>query len=160
MLPDFPSYGCVSGVYDSVSSGMMWGLVWVGFFVARPGVIVTWSFTFTLWRVAGSIGTYVSGCCLLGCGGFGISTLGNCAGGGAGAWGTDVLKMAASCLSAIFCFFPRFGMGLDVVGWCSASVRSASALVTVSAIDRLGKFFWAVNSSVVLDKRSDAVFGI
>ena len=51
-------------------------------------------------------------------------------------------------------------MGVDGVGFCSASVRSAAALSTASAGDRLGQFFWAGNSSVVLDTRSDAVLGM
>ena len=41
LLPDFPSYGCVSGARASVSYGMTWGLVGVGFLVERPGVMVT-----------------------------------------------------------------------------------------------------------------------
>ena len=45
----------------------------------------------------------MSGCCVLGCGGFGVSTFVSFAGGGAGSWGTDVLNMAASCLSAVVC---------------------------------------------------------
>ena len=99
-------------------------------------------------------------CCVLGCGGFGVSTLRSCAGGGAGAWGTSMLKMAASCLSAVVFFSPRCGMGLGGVGFYSASVRSVAALVTASAEDRLGKLFWAVNSSFVSDTRSDAVLGM
>ena len=83
----------------------------------------------------------MAGCCVLSCGGFGVSTLGSCAGGGAGAWGAAVLKMAAICLRAVVCFSPRFVMGLGGVGFYSASVRSAAALVTASAGDRLGKFF-------------------
>ena len=99
----------------------------------------------------------MAGCCVLGFGGFGVSTLVSCAGGGAGSWGTVVLKMAAIFLSDIVCFSPRCRMGLDCVGCCSASVRSAAVLVTASAGNRLGKFFWAVNCSVVLDTRSDFV---
>ena len=102
----------------------------------------------------------MAGCCVLGCGGSGIYTLGSCAGGGSGAWDTAVLKMAASCLRAVICFSPRRGMGLDGVGFCSESVRSAAALVTASAGDRLGKFFWNGNSSFVPDTRSDAVLGM
>ena len=102
----------------------------------------------------------MSGCCVLGCGGFGVFTFVSFVGGGAGSWDTDVLKMAASCLSAVVCFYPRCGMGMDGVGFCSASVGSEAALVTASAGDRLGKLFWAGNSSVVLDTRSDDVFGM
>ena len=102
----------------------------------------------------------MAGCYILGCGGFGVSTLGSCTGGGAGAWGTAVLKMAVSCLSAVVCFYPRCRMGLDGVGFCSASVRSAAVIVTAYAGDRLGNFFWAGNSSVVSDTRSDAVLGM
>ena len=51
-------------------------------------------------------------------------------------------------------------MGLDGVGFCRASVRSAAALVTASAGDRLGKFFWTGNSLVALDNRSNAVLGM
>ena len=102
----------------------------------------------------------MAGCFVLGCGGFGVSTLGSCARGDAGAWGAAMLNMAARLLSAIVCFYPRCGMGLDGVGCCIAPVRSAAALVTASAVDRLGKFFWAGNSSVVLDTRSEAVFGM
>ena len=97
------------------------------------------------------------GCCVLSCGGFGVSTLVSCSGGGASAWGTDVLKMAASCLSAVVCFSPMCGMGLDIVGCSSDYVRSAATLVTTSSGDRLEKFFWDGNSSVVSDTRSNAV---
>ena len=51
-------------------------------------------------------------------------------------------------------------MGLDGVGFCRASVRSAATLVTTYAGDRLGKFFWTGNSSFVLDTRYDAVLGM
>ena len=51
-------------------------------------------------------------------------------------------------------------MGLDVVGLCRAPVRSAAALVTVSAGNRLGKFFCTRNSSVVSDTRYDALLVI
>ena len=102
----------------------------------------------------------MAGCCILGCGGFGVSTLRSCAGGGASAWGTAVMKTAASCLSAIVFFYTRCGMGLDGVGCCSASVMSAATLVTASAENRLGKFFWAGNISVVSDTLSNAVLGI
>ena len=51
-------------------------------------------------------------------------------------------------------------MGLYGVGFCSASVISAAALVTASAGNRLGEFFWTGNSSVVLDTRYNAVLGI
>ena len=102
----------------------------------------------------------MEGCCVLGCGGFGVYTIVRCAGGCAGAWGTALLNMAASCLSAVVFFSPRCGMGLGGVGFYSASVRSVAALVTASAEDRLGKLFWAVNSSFVSDTRSDAVLGI
>ena len=51
-------------------------------------------------------------------------------------------------------------MGMDGVGFCSASVRSAAALVTASAGDRLGRFFWDENSSVVSDTLSDAVLSM
>ena len=51
-------------------------------------------------------------------------------------------------------------MGLDDVWCCSDYVRSVAALVTASSGDRLGKLFWAGNSSVVLDTRSDAVLGM
>ena len=68
--------------------------------------------------------------------------------------------MSASFPRAIVFLSPRFGMGLDVVGLCRASVRSVTALVTASAGDRLGKFFWTGNISVVSDTRSDAVLGV
>ena len=48
-------------------------------------------------------------------------------------------------------------MGLDGVGFCSASVRSTDVLVTASAGGRLGKFFWDRNISFVSDTRLDAV---
>ena len=48
-------------------------------------------------------------------------------------------------------------MGLDVVGICRASVRSATALVTAFSGNRLGDFLWASNSSVVSDTCSDVV---
>ena len=51
-------------------------------------------------------------------------------------------------------------MGFDGVGFCRASVRSMAALVTESAGDSLGKFFWTGNSSVLSDTRSDAVLGM
>ena len=51
-------------------------------------------------------------------------------------------------------------MGLDVVGFCRAPVRSVFALVTASAGNRLGKFFWTGNSPVMLDTSSDAVLGM
>ena len=61
MLHDFPSYGCVSGECASVSSGMTWGLVLVGFRGARPGVIkglYSWGFT-----VSGHITAFIrTGC--------------------------------------------------------------------------------------------------
>ena len=65
--------------------------------------------------------------------------------------------MDDSCLRAVVCFYTRCGIGLDGVGFCRASVRSAVALVTASAENRLGKFFWTGNSSVVSDTRFDAV---
>ena len=37
-------------------------------------------------------------------------------------------------------------MGLDGVGLCSASMRSAAALVTASSGNKLGKFFCAGNN--------------
>ena len=154
---DFPSYGCVSGECASVSSGTTWDFFWVGFRGACPGVMVTWCFSFTLWRVAGSRCTVIAGCQVLGCGCSGVSTLGSFEGGGDGAWGTSVLKMDDSCLRAVVCFYTRCGIGLDGVGFCRASVRSAVALVTASAENRLGKFFWTGNSSVVSDTRFDAV---
>ena len=40
ILPDFPCYGCISGVRASVLYGMTLGRVLVGFFVARPWVMV------------------------------------------------------------------------------------------------------------------------
>ena len=51
-------------------------------------------------------------------------------------------------------------MGLGGVGFCSASMSSVTALVTASAGDRLGKFFWTGNISVVSDTRSNAVLGM
>ena len=99
----------------------------------------------------------MAGCRVLGCGGYGVSTLGSFAGGGAGAWGVAMFKMAASFLRSVVCFSPRCGMGLDGVGFCITPVRSAAALVTTSSGDRLGKFLWNGNSSVVLDTYSDAV---
>ena len=98
--------------------------------------------------------------CVLGRGGFGVSTLKNCAVGGAGAWGTAMLNMAASCLSAIVFFSPRCEMGMDGVGCCSSSVRSAATLVISSAGDSLGKIFWDGNSLVVSHTCSDAVLGM
>ena len=100
------------------------------------------------------------GCRVIVCGGCGVSIIKSCVGGGAVAWGTAVLKMYAICLRAVVQFSPRCGMGMDGVGFCSASVRSADALVTASAGDRLGKFFWTENSSVVLDTRSNTVLGM
>ena len=104
----------------------------------------------------------MAGCYILlhGCGGSGVSTLGSCAGGCAGAWGTSVFKMTASCLRAVACLSPRCGMGLDGVGLCRTSVRSVNAIVTPSSSDSIGKFFWTGNSSVVSDTRSDAVLGM
>ena len=96
-------------------------------------------------------------CFVLICGGSGVSTLKSCVGGGAGAWGTAVLNMDASYLRAVVCFSLRCGMGLDGVGFCRSSIRSAVALVTTSAGDRLGNFFWTRNSSVVMDTSSDDV---
>ena len=104
--------------------------------------------------------TFMVGCCVIGCGGFGVSTLRSCAGGCAGAWGTAVLKMDASCFSAVVLFSPRCVMGLDDVGGCSAYVRSVAALVTAYSGNILGKLFWAGNSSVVLDTRSGAVLSM
>ena len=98
----------------------------------------------------------MAGCCILVCGGFDVSTLGSCAGGGSGTWVTDVFKMADSCLRDIFCFSPRCVTGMGGVGFCSASVRSAAALVTASAGDRLGKFLCTRNNSVVSYTRSYA----
>ena len=102
------------------------------------------------------------GCCVLlrGCGGYGVSTLGSCAGGGAGAWGMDVMKMVSSCLRSVVFFSLRYGMGMDGVGFCRASGRSAATLVTVSVGERLGEFFWNGKNSVVSDTRSDAVLFI
>ena len=51
-------------------------------------------------------------------------------------------------------------MGLDGVWFCRVSVRSAANLVTASAGNRLSKFFWTRNSSVVVDICFDAVWGI
>ena len=102
----------------------------------------------------------MAGCCILGCGGSGVSTLGSCAIGGAGYWGTGVLKMAASCLRAVVCFYPRCGLGLDGVGFYRVSFSSVAVLVTASDGDRLGNLFWNRNSSVVSDTRSDAVLGM
>ena len=98
--------------------------------------------------------------CVLVYGVFAVSTLESCAEVGAGVWGTAVLKMVAGCLSSIFCFFPRCKMGLDGVRCCSASVRSAAALVTVSTGDRLGKLFWDENRSVVSDTHSNDILGM
>ena len=102
------------------------------------------------------------GCCVLlrGCCGYGVSTLESCAGGGAGAWGTDVLKMFASCFRAGVCFSLRCRMGMDGVGFCRATGRSANTLVTTSVGERLGEFFWTGKSSVVSDTCSDAVLFI
>ena len=94
------------------------------------------------------------------CGGSSVSALIIFAGGGAGDCGAAVLKMAASCLSAVVLFYPRCGMGLDCVGFCQASVRSAAALVTISAYERFGKLFWTRKSSSVSDTCSDAVLGM
>ena len=95
MLYVFPLYGFVTGERAPLSSGILWGLVWDGFRGAYPGVMVTFSFSFTLWHVAGSRDTVVVGCRVLlrDCGGSGVSNLGSCAGGGAGAWGTSMLKI-------------------------------------------------------------------
>ena len=75
-------------------------------------------------------------------------------------WGMSVLKMDSSCLRAVVCLSRRCGVGLDGLWLCRASVRSEAALVTASASDRLGKFFWIRNSSVLLDTHSDAVLGM
>ena len=96
-------------------------------------------------------------CRVIGCGSYGVSTLGSCAGEGSGAWGTAVLNMSASFLRADVCFYPRFEMGKDGVGLCRASVRSAAALVTASSGNRPSEFFWTGNSLVVSDTRSGAV---
>ena len=65
--------------------------------------------------------------------------------------------MSDSFLRADVCFYPRFGMGMDGVGFCRASVRSTAVLVTASSGNRLSEFFWTGNSSVVSDTRSGAV---
>ena len=98
--------------------------------------------------------------CVLGCGGFGVSAPGSCAGVGGGDWGTDVLKMAASCMSAVVCFYPRCVMGMDGVGFYSDSVKPVTALVTTSTGNSFGKFFWSGNSSVVSYTRYGAVLGM
>ena len=51
-------------------------------------------------------------------------------------------------------------MGLDGVGFCRASGRSAAALITASSDKRIEKLFWTGKSSVVLDTHSDAVLGM
>ena len=61
MLHVFPSYGCVIVEIASVSSGMTRGPVWYFCHGACPGVVVNFSFTFTLWHVAGSRVTFVAG---------------------------------------------------------------------------------------------------
>ena len=104
----------------------------------------------------------MAGCCVLLCGrgGSGVFILLRCARGVADDWGTSVLSMYSSFLRSVVLFYPRCWMGLDGVGFCRASVRSEAALVTASAGERLGKFFWTVNISVVSDTRSDAVWGM
>ena len=79
--------------------------------------------------------------CALSCGGSGVPTLGSCVVGGTGAWGMDILNMAASCLIAVVLFYPRCGMGVDGVGLCRAYIKSTAALVTASAGYRLGSYF-------------------
>ena len=100
----------------------------------------------------------MGGCCILGYGGFVVSALGIFSGGGSSTWGTSMLKMSASCLSAVVCFIPTYIMGMDGVGFCSASLRSAAGIFTASAVNIIGKFFWAGNSSVVSDTHSYDVF--
>ena len=104
----------------------------------------------------------MAGCHVLlsGYGGSVVSTLGSCAGGGDGSWGTFVLNMDSSCLRTVVCLSPRCSMGLDVIRFCRASVRSSAVLVTKSAGDSLGEFFWTGNSPVVSDTHSNAVLGI
>ena len=51
-------------------------------------------------------------------------------------------------------------MGLDDVGFCRASGKSYSALLTASTGERLGKFLWTGKSSVVSDTRSDDVLSM
>ena len=102
----------------------------------------------------------MAGCCVLFYGGSGVSTPINFAGGGDGAWSTAVLKMAASFLRAVICLSPRCGMGLDGVGFCSVSVRSAAMLVAAFSGERLGKFFCTGNISVVWDTCSDDFLGM
>ena len=97
---------------------------------------------------------------VIGCGGSGVSTLISFSRGGAGAWVMAVLNIASTFLRAVVCFSPRCGMEIDGVGFCRASVRSAAALVTASAGDKLGKFFWTGNSSFVLNTRYYAVLGM
>ena len=102
----------------------------------------------------------MTGCCILGCGGFGVSSLRSCAGGGAGALVTAVLNMAASFIRAVVCFSPRCGIGMYGSRFCSASVRSVAELVTASAGDRLGKFLCSGNSLVVSDTGFYAFLGM
>ena len=102
----------------------------------------------------------MAGCRVLIFGGFGVSTLGSCAGGGAGAWDTAVLKMSNSCVRSVFCLSTMCGMGVNGIGVFRASVRSAAVLVAAYAGDRLGNLFWTRNISVVSDTRSDAVLGM
>ena len=138
------------------------GIVWDGCQFPRPGVMVTFSFPLTLWCGAGSGGTVVAGCCVLPlrCCCSGVSTLGSCALGADGACGTVTLKMATSFLNTAVCFYLSWGMGMDGVGFWRTSIRSAAALVTESAGERLGNFFWTGKSSVVLDTCSNAVLGM
>ena len=51
-------------------------------------------------------------------------------------------------------------MRMDGVGLCRAYVSPAAGFLNASSRNRLGKFLWTGNSSVVPDTRSDDVWGM
>ena len=87
------------------------------------------------------------GFCVIGYGGFGVSTLGRCVGGCAGAWGTAVLKMAASRLSAIVFFSPRYGTGMYGVGCCYQEVSQAHTFYILYLLVNFNHIIMIINLS-------------
>ena len=132
-------------------------------YFVRPGFIVIFSFMFTLWRGAGSGGTFVVGCfvLLLWCGGSGVcSALGSCTGGGDGYFVTGMLNMSSNLFSSAVYFSPSCGMGLDGAGFWRTYVISDAVCVTASSGYRLRNLFWTGKSYVTLDTSSNAVLGM
>ena len=118
---------------------MTWGSVWDGFIFVRPGIIFNFAFLITLWRGAGSLGTFVAGCCVnpLRCDGSDVcSNLWSCAGGCDGSCGTSMLKMTASCFSTAI-FFSKLwdgsGWGWVLEGFCEVSCRVCYCICWVRA---------------------------